>query len=66
MFTRLIKAAYSRALQRPPLASFSELAKFQNNFLSTANLAYIEGLYESWLQDKSSVSPSFNAYFEEL
>lgn len=45
---------------------FSELSKFQNNFLTTTNLSYIEGLYSKWTVDKSSVSPSFAAYFELL
>jgi 2-oxoglutarate dehydrogenase complex dehydrogenase (E1) component-like enzyme len=45
---------------------FSELARFQNNFLTTTNLAYIESLYSKWLVDKSSVSPSFSAYFDLL
>lgn len=46
-----------------PSAPFSEVARFQNSFLSPANLVYIETLYESWLEDKASVSPSFAAYF---
>jgi 2-oxoglutarate dehydrogenase complex dehydrogenase (E1) component-like enzyme len=45
---------------------FSEVARFQNNFLNTTNLAYIESLYSKWLVDKSSVSPSFSAYFDLL
>lgn len=45
---------------------FSELKKFENNFLTTTNLAYIESLYQNWQKDKSSVSPSFAAYFQEL
>lgn len=43
---------------------FSELSKFKNNFLSTANVDYIESMYARWLQDKNSVSPSFGTYFE--
>jgi 2-oxoglutarate dehydrogenase complex dehydrogenase (E1) component-like enzyme len=46
--------------------AFSELKKFQHSFLNTTNLDYIESLYEQWLVDKSSVSPSFAAYFELL
>jgi len=42
------------------------VARFQNNFLTTTNLAYIESLYSKWLVDKSSVSPSFAAYFDLL
>jgi hypothetical protein len=49
-----------------PMQPFSELAKFQNNFLSPTNLNYIEALYEQWQEDKGSVSPSFAAYFELL
>lgn len=45
-------------------SSFSELAKFQNNFLSTTNVEYIESMYAKWLEDKSSVSQSLGAYFE--
>lgn len=47
-----------------PQNSFSELAKFQNNFLSTTNVEYIESMYAKWLQDKSSVSQSLGTYFE--
>ena len=49
-----------------PKYLFSEIAKFQNNFLSTTNITYIESLYSKWLVDKASVSPSFAAYFELL
>lgn len=49
-----------------PSTSFSEVSRFQNSFLSPANLVYIESLYEQWIEDKSSVSPSFAAYFELL
>jgi hypothetical protein len=45
---------------------FSELNKFQNSFLTTTNLSYIESLYEKWVVDKNSVSKSFAAYFELL
>lgn len=48
------------------LQAFSEMKKFENNFLTTTNLAFIESLYVKWQKDKSSVSPSFAAYFEEL
>lgn len=43
---------------------FSEISKFKNNFLSTTNVEYIESMYAKWMQDKDSVSPSFNTYFE--
>lgn len=43
---------------------FSELKKFENNFLSTTNIVYIESLYQKWVQDKNSVSPSFAAFFQ--
>jgi 2-oxoglutarate dehydrogenase E1 component len=56
----------SMAVTLRPNHHFSEIAKFQNNFLSTTNLAYIESLYSKWLVDKASVSPSFSAYFELL
>ena len=46
------------------LNTFSELSKFKNNFLSTTNVEFIESMYAKWLQDKNSVSPSFNTYFE--
>lgn len=45
---------------------FSEISKFQNSFLTTTNIEYIENLYEKWLVDRKSVSPSFAAYFELL
>ena len=44
--------------------TFSELSKFKNNFLSTTNVEFIESMYAKWLQDKNSVSASFNTYFE--
>ena len=47
-------------------SSFSEISQFKNNFLSVTNLDYIESMYENWLKDKKSVSPSFSAYFELL
>ena len=47
-------------------SSFSEVSKFQNSFLSPTNLNYIEALYEQWLADKNSVSPSFATYFDLL
>lgn len=46
--------------------AFSEIKQFENNFLNTTNLAYIESLYLNWQKDKTSVSPSFSAFFEEL
>ncbi len=46
--------------------SFSEMSKFKNNFLSTTNVAYIESMYENWIKEKNSVSPSLNAFFELL
>jgi 2-oxoglutarate dehydrogenase complex dehydrogenase (E1) component-like enzyme len=45
-------------------SAFSEISKFKNNFLSTTNVEFIESMYAKWLQDKSSVSSSFNTYFE--
>ena len=56
----------SGLLTKNTQSPFSELKKFENNFLSTTNLDYIESLYEKWLDDKSSVSPSFQTYFELL
>ncbi len=47
-------------------ASSSEIKKFENNFLNTTNLAYIESLYQKWTQDRESVSPSFQTYFQLL
>jgi len=55
-----------RSLFFRPFAPFSEVDRFQNSFLSPTNLVYIESLYEQWVEDKSSVSPSFAAYFELL
>lgn len=68
MLNRFLRVAnYQLPLQARLLsAQFSEMAKFQNNFLSTTNLVYIESLYQKWQEDQSSVSPSFAAYFEEL
>lgn len=34
--------------------------------MTTTNLVFIESLYQKWQKDKSSVSLSFSAYFEEL
>ena len=42
------------------------MSKFQNSFLSPTNLKYIESLYEQWVVDKNSVSPSFATYFDLL
>ena len=55
-----------KQLLHSPRAPFSEMSKFQNSFLSPTNLNYIESLYEQWLTDKHSVSPSFAAYFDLL
>ena len=67
MFVRLAKSFQQPlGLRTLPKGFFSEIKKFENNFLSTTNVAYIESLYEKWLEDKESVSSSFNAYFEEL
>ena len=64
MLAKLAKSVQrTSALRTVPRTFFSEMKKFENNFLSTTNVAYIESLYEKWLDDKSSVSPSFNAYF---
>jgi 2-oxoglutarate dehydrogenase complex dehydrogenase (E1) component-like enzyme len=64
MYRFLSKQSYT--LLNTPKQYFSEIAKFQNSFLSTTNIEYIENLYEKWLADKKSVSPSFAAYFELL
>jgi len=58
--------SFTSGLFYRPTSRFSEIAKFQNSFLSTTNIAYIESLYDNWLVDKQSVSPSFAAYFELL
>jgi len=47
-------------------SNFSELSQFNNNFLSTTNVAYIESLYQQWQNDKNSVSKSFQTFFELL
>ena len=47
-------------------ASFGEVSRFQNSFLSPTNLNYIESLYQQWQVDKTSVSPSFATYFDLL
>ena len=65
MMRRFAKAL-SPAVTLRAAMTFSELKKFQNNFLTTTNLAFIEALYQNWQKDKSSVSPSFGAYFQEL
>lgn len=62
---RILTLRYKSLLAKPQFG-LSELAKFQQTFLSTTNLAYIESLYEQWVEDKRSVSPSFAAYFELL
>jgi 2-oxoglutarate dehydrogenase complex dehydrogenase (E1) component-like enzyme len=54
----------SKRLLSLPQSNFSELAKFQNNFLSTTNVEYIESMYAKWVQDKASVSQSLSTYFE--
>ena len=57
------KLLSNRSLLYKSTVPFSEIARFQNSFLSPANLVYIESLYESWVEDKSSISPSFATYF---
>jgi 2-oxoglutarate dehydrogenase complex dehydrogenase (E1) component-like enzyme len=42
---------------------FSEIAKFSRNFLSPSNVAFLEQEHARWLQDKNSVSKSFQTYF---
>jgi hypothetical protein len=42
---------------------FSELSKFSRNFLSPGNAAFLEQEHARWLQDKTSVSKSFQVYF---
>jgi hypothetical protein len=64
MYRILSKQTYN--LLATPRRYFSEISKFQNSFLSTTNIEYIENLYEKWLNDKKSVSSSFAAYFELL
>jgi hypothetical protein len=63
MYPILSKQVYK--LLATPRYYFSEISKFQSSFLAT-NIEYIENLYENWLKDKKSVSPSFAAYFELL
>jgi len=58
--------SFSKSLLIRPKTSFSEFTQFKNNFLSVTNVAYIESMYEQWLNDKKSVSPSLSAYFELL
>ena len=60
---RILSSRFS-SLLRKHKCGFAEMDKFKQSFLSTTNLPYIEALYESWLKDKDSVSPSFAAYFE--
>lgn len=64
MLTRLIKSSTDLCLKTK--RQFSELKKFENNFLNATSIVYIESLYQRWLEDKNSVSPSFAAYFHEL
>lgn len=60
-----MKKIFSKAtsLLFRPKTLFSEMSQFKNNFLSITNVAYLESMYEKWLNDKKSVSPSFHAYF---
>lgn len=60
----MIRATRSLTLKKN--CGFSEISKFKNNFLSTTNVEYIESMYAKWIQDKNSVSPSFNTYFTLL
>lgn len=39
---------------------------YKASFLNGGNSVYVEQMYVSWLQDKSSVHASWNAYFENL
>lgn len=58
-----ILASRSLGLFYKPQLTFCEMSRFKNSFLNPTNLNYIESLYENWLVDRQSVSPSFSAYF---
>lgn len=43
-----------------------EIQAFNESFLSGSNSAFIEQTFENWLKDKSSVHPSWDAYFTNV
>jgi len=44
----------SKGLQKP------------DNFLNGSNSVYLEQMYDNWVKDKSSVHPSWDAYFSNV
>lgn len=42
------------------------LRRFSDNFLSGNNALYAEQMYANWLQEKTSVHPSWDAYFSNI
>ena len=43
-----------------------EVQAFNESFLSGSNSAYIERIFEDWIQDKTSVHSSWDAYFTNV
>ena len=43
-----------------------EIQAFNESFLSGTNSAYIEQIFENWIQDKNSVHSSWDAYFTNV
>ena len=50
------------------IASFhsSKVLKNPDNFLNGTNSVYLEQMYDNWVKDKSSVHPSWDAYFSNV
>lgn len=46
--------------------SKSMQALWQDSYLSSGNESYLEGLYESYLNDRQSVSPEWRNFFDQL
>lgn len=49
------------SLQKKP-----EIQAFNESFLSGTNSAYIELIFENWIQDKTKVHSSWDAYFTNV
>ena len=59
-------ALLGKQLQRKNLYLLTELEKFNESFLNASSSAYIESLYDKWLEDRRSVHKSWDLYFSNM
>lgn len=65
----LSKALKFKPITKPlAVSSFhsSKALKNSDNFMSGTNSVYLEQMYDNWVRDKSSVHPSWDAYFSNI